>query len=87
LYITQLEDTFSIETPTFLLVHKKSNVSLTIPFDMEIENNLFQLPGFLNLISSKNQKNDANLITLKVNDFDLFVNFQEKLQGFAYDLH
>jgi len=35
LNMTQLEDMFSIETPTFILVHKKSNIS-SFPIDMEI---------------------------------------------------
>jgi hypothetical protein len=65
--MTQLEDTFSIETPRCMVIHKKSNVS-SLPFDMEIENNTFKLPGFFNLINK--QINDTNLITLKVNNFD-----------------
>jgi hypothetical protein len=67
--MTQLEDMFSIETPTFILVHKKSNIS-SLPFDMGIENNSFQLPIFSNLTNNKNQTNQTQEITLKVNDFN-----------------
>jgi hypothetical protein len=68
--MTQLENMFSIETPTFKVVHKKSNVS-SLPFIMEIDNNTFQLSSLLNLINNKNQINYNNLITLKVNDLIL----------------
>jgi hypothetical protein len=70
LNMTQLEDMFSIETPTFLLVHKKSNVS-SLPIDMRIENNSFQLPVSLNLTNKNNRTNQTKIITLKVNDFNL----------------
>ena len=68
LNMTQSEDMFSIETPTFMLVHKKSNVS-SFPFDMEIENNTFQLSSFFNLTNGNNQTNQSKIITLKVNNF------------------
>ncbi len=67
---TQLKDMISIETPTFILVHKKTNVS-SLPFDMEIDKNTFQLPGFFNLTTNNKQINATNQITLKVNDFIL----------------
>ena len=63
--MTQLEDIFSIETPAFMLVHKKSNIS-SFPFDMEIENNSFKLPKFSNLTNSNNQTNQTKQIILKV---------------------
>jgi hypothetical protein len=68
--MAQLEDMFSIETPTFILVHKKSNISN----DMKIENNSFQLPGF-NLTNNKSQINETKLIMLKVNDLKYFCFF------------
>jgi hypothetical protein len=71
LNMTQLEDMFSIETPTFILVHKKSNIS-SFPFDMEIESNSFKLPRFSNLTIRNNQTNQTKQITLKVNDFYYF---------------
>jgi hypothetical protein len=71
--MTQLEDIYLIETSEFILIHKKSNVS-SLPLDIEIENNTFQLPGLINLIDNKNKINDTNQIMLKVN---LFLNFSE----------
>jgi len=68
--MTQWEDMFSIESPTFKIVHKKSNIS-SLPFSMEIENNRFQLPSLLNLINNNNQIDDSTLITLKVKCFIL----------------
>jgi hypothetical protein len=68
LNMTQLEDMFSIETPTFILVHKKSNIS-SFPFNMQIENNSFQLPRFSILTIRNNQTNQTKQITLKVKDF------------------
>ena len=56
--MTKLEDMISIETPTFILIHKNSNAS-SLSIDMEIENNSFQLPGFYNLST---KKASANLI-------------------------
>jgi hypothetical protein len=70
LNMTQLEDMFSIETPTFMLVHKKSNVS-SFPFDMDIEKNTFQLSSFFNLTNGNNQTNQTKIITLKVYHFIL----------------
>jgi hypothetical protein len=69
LNMTQLEDMFSIETPTFVLVHKKSNIS-SFPFDMEIEKNTFRLSSFLNLTNGNNQTNQTKQVTLKVNNFN-----------------
>ena len=69
--MAQLEDMFSIETPTFILVHKKSNKS----YDMKIENNSFQLPGLFNLTNNKSQINETKLIMLKVNDLKYFCFF------------
>jgi len=67
--MTRLEDMISIETPTFILIHKNSNAS-SLSLDMEIENNSFQLPGFFNLSTNNKQINDANQITLKVKDLE-----------------
>jgi len=67
LNMTQLEDMFSVETPTFILVHKKSNIS-SFPFNMQIENNSFQLPRFSILTIRNNQTNQTKQITLKVKD-------------------
>jgi hypothetical protein len=69
--MTQLEDVFSIETPTFILVHKKSNIS-SLTFDMEIENNAFEPHEFFNFTNDKNQINDTKQITLQVNDIIWF---------------
>ena len=69
LNMTQLEDMFSIETPTFVLVHKKSNIS-SFPFDMEIEKNTFRLSSFLNLTNGNNQTNQTKQVTLEVNNFN-----------------
>jgi hypothetical protein len=67
LNMTQLEDIFSIETPTFMLLYKKSNVP-SLPFNIiSIENNSICLPGFFNLTINKNQTNIKKQITLKVN--------------------
>ena len=74
--MTQLEDMFSIETPTFILVHKKSNIT-TLPFKMEFKNNTIQLPDLFNLINNNNQ-NETKQITLKVYDkieFELLIIF------------
>ena len=71
LNMTQLEDIFSIETPAFMLVHKKSNISY-FPFDMQIENNSFKMPRFSNLTNGNNQTNQTKQITLKVKDFNYF---------------
>jgi hypothetical protein len=65
--MTQLEDMFSIETPTFILVHKKSNIT-TLPFNMKFKNNTIQLPDLFNLINNNNQINITEQITLKVYD-------------------
>ena len=67
--MTKLEDMISIETPTFILIHKNSNAS-SLSLDMEIENNSFQLPRFFNLSTNNKQINDANQITLKVKDLE-----------------
>jgi len=75
--MTQLEDMFSIETPTFILVHKKSNIT-TLPFNMEFKNNTIQLPDLFNLINNNNQINETKQITLKVYDkieFELLIIF------------
>ncbi len=72
LNMTQLEDMFSIETPRFMLLHKKSKIS-SLQFDMDIENNTFQLPGFFNLTTNNKQINNINQITLRVNVFYLFL--------------
>jgi hypothetical protein len=64
--MTQLKEMISIETPTFILIHKKINIS-SMPFFMFIENNSFQLPGFFNLTNNENQINRIKQITLKVN--------------------
>ncbi len=64
--MTQLEEMISIETPTFILIHKKINIS-SMPFVMFIENNSFQLPGFVNLTNNENQINQTKQIILKVN--------------------
>ena len=66
--MTLLDDMFSIETPRFVFLHKKSNVSI-LQFDMDIENNTFHL----NYNSS--QIYDTKQITLRVNVFDLFLFF------------
>ena len=75
--MTQLEDMFSIQTPMFILIHKKSNIS-SLSFEMEIENNTFQLPDLFYLINNKNKINDSNLITLKVNDLIWFEFYNEE---------
>jgi len=67
--MTRLEDMISIETPTFILIHKNSNAS-SLSLDMEIEKNSFQLPRFFNLSTNNKQINDANQITLKVKDLE-----------------
>ena len=64
--MSSLENTFTIETPSFILIHTKLNTS-TLPFNMKIENNSFNLPGFFNMTNSKNQSNNDQLITLRVN--------------------
>jgi len=69
--MTQLGDIYLFETSEFILIYKKSNVS-SLPLDMEIENNTFQLPGLINLIDNKNKINDTNQIMLKVNIFFTF---------------
>jgi len=69
LNMTQLEDMFSIETPTFILVHKKSNIT-SFSFDMEIEKNKFQQSSFFNLTNGNNQTNQTKQVTLKVNNFN-----------------
>ena len=69
--MTQLEDIYLFETSEFILIHKKSNVS-SLPLDMEIENNTFQLPGLINLIDNKNKINETNQIMLKVNLLFIF---------------
>ena len=70
--MTNVDATFSIETPTFKLVHKILNAS-SLPFDVESENNMLKLPGFMNLTNGKNLTNDKKLITLKVDQLNLFV--------------
>ena len=75
--MTQFEDMFSIETPTLILVHKKSNIT-TLPFNMEFKNNTIQLPDLFNLINNNNQINETKQITLKVYDkieFELLIIF------------
>ena len=67
LNMTQLEDMFSIETPRFVFLHKKSNVSI-LQFDMDIENNTFHL-------NYNSQIYDTKQIKLRVNVFDLFLFF------------
>ena len=67
LNMTQLEDIFSIETPTFMLVYKIANIS-SFPYEnMSIENNLLCLPGFFNFTWNKNLTNSNKQMTLKVN--------------------
>ena len=74
LNMTQLEDMFSIETPRFILIHNKSKIS-SFQFDMDIENNTFQLPGFFNFTTNNKQINDINQITLRVNVFFIYFCF------------
>ena len=65
--MTQLEDIFSIETPTFMLAYKIEKIS-SLPFKkMNIENNSLNLPRFFNLTWNKNQTNFNQQMTLKVN--------------------
>jgi hypothetical protein len=67
LNMTQLEDMFSIETPTFRLVYKKTNFS-SLPFkNMSSENNSICLPGFINFALNNYQANFDKQMTLKVN--------------------
>ena len=63
--MTQLKDIFSIETPRFVFLHKKSNVS-SLALDMDVENNTFQL-------NFNSHIYDTKQITLRVNVFDLFL--------------
>ena len=75
--MTQLENIFSIETPTFILVHIKSNTT-TFQFNMQIEKNSFQLPDLFNLINNNNKINETKQITIKVYDkieFELLIIF------------
>ncbi len=64
--MSSLENTFTIETPSFILIHSKLNTS-TLPLNMNIENNSFNLPGFYYLTNTKNHSNIDQLITLRVN--------------------
>ena len=75
--MTNFGDMFSIETPTFILVHKILNAS-SLPFNMEIEKNVFKLPGFFNLKNRKNQTSNKRLIMLKVN-FLRFCEFMKRM--------
>ena len=68
--MSSLENTFTIETPSFILIHSKINTS-TLPFNMNIENNSFNLPGFLNMTNAKNRSNNDQLITLRVTYYKL----------------
>ena len=64
LNMINLEDNFSIKTPTFMLIFKKSS----LPFvNMSIEKNSLCLPGFLNLTKNKSQTNLNKQIIIKVN--------------------
>ncbi len=67
LNMTQLEDVFLIETPTFMLVYKIANISSLSFKNMRIENNSICLPGFINFTLNKNQANFDKQMTLKVN--------------------
>jgi hypothetical protein len=65
--MTQLEDMFLIETPTFMLAYKIANIS-SLPFKkINIENNSLNLSRFFNLTWNKNQTNFNQQMTLKVN--------------------
>ena len=65
--MTQLEDMFLIETPTFMLAYKIANISSLPLKKMNIENNSLNLPRFFNLTWNKNQTNFNQRMTLKVN--------------------
>lgn len=65
--LSNLEETFSIETPSFQLVHKKVNSS-ALPINMSIESSSIDLPGFFNLTNDKNQTNYGKIVTLRVNN-------------------
>ncbi len=75
--MTNFADMFSIETPTFILVHKILNAS-SLPLGLVIEKNVFKLPGFFNLTNSKNQTSNKQLIILKVN-FLRFCEFMKRM--------
>ena len=68
--MSSLESTFTIETTSFILIHSKINTS-TLPLNMNIENNSFNLPGFLNMTNAKNRSNNDQLITLRVTYYKL----------------
>ena len=68
--MSSLENTFTIETPSLILIHSKINTS-TLPLNMNIENNSFTLPGFLNMTTAKNRSNNDQLITLRVTHYKL----------------
>ena len=67
LNMTQLEDVFLIETPTFMLVYKIANISSLSFKNMSIENNSICLPGFFNFTCNKSQTNLNKQMILKVN--------------------
>jgi hypothetical protein len=62
-----LDESFSIDTPTFQLVHRKVNSS-SLPLTIAIKNNSLTLSKFSNLFKDMNQTNDYQTIMLKVNN-------------------
>jgi hypothetical protein len=63
--MTSLDDEFSIETPSFIVTHKKLNAS-SLPFSIgTVQNSWFSLPSYSNLTNQKSLTHDKNL-TLQV---------------------